>query len=440
MSTKALRLTIAAVSFVIAAVLVSVAILIAFPQRPEAGAAADFATAVDSEPWGTDAGYDEFTLFDAAWADMNDAMRAGDREAFLAFAEGDAATQLAQWWDQSKDLGWEDGYIQPFTNDDGTQEALVGLELPFTAAPVRSSGRSDAGQKLLHGSYYTIETSGEGADLKITSFSPKGAPNPWDDGPLYVQKRAHVVLFGLESERALVDANIDDAEDAAVLALDTAEQLGAEIPQDGFLSAITDDPDRFSEWAFGPTEPSVIKAAAVARPTVRPSRPTDLIEPGVATGRENSGSYVVAGPGSADQLIPTFVHEFAHVLHFAAVPDSGTFRSPAVLEGFARFMETRSGSERRDLVTPAVKQLVGEAGEDALADARFDSADAAAAYDAAGSYYEFVAESGGDPWALAVAAKREDAGLAVLGSLPMVGAKLDPAFSAENWIAWVAAH
>ena len=437
MTTKALRLLIAAISVVVAAALASVAFVIAFPASPETGASADFATAVEADPWGTDGGFDEFTLYDAAWAEMNAAMRSGDRDAFLAHAEGEAETQLAQWWDQSKQLGWEDGYIQPVTTDDGAHEALVGLELPFTAAPVRSSGRSDAGQKLLHGTSYTIETTGEGADLKITSFAPAGAPNPWDEGPLYVQEREHVVLFGLESEQSLVDANIDAAEDAAALSLETARQLGAETPQDGFISAITDDPERFTEWAFGEAEPSVISAAAVTRPTLRPYLPTDLIEPSVATGRENSGSYVVIGPGASDQLMPTFVHEFAHAMHFAAVPDSGMFRSHAVLEGFARYLETASGAEDRSLVTPEVQQLVAAAGEDAIADSRFDSTDAAAAYDAAGSYYQFVAESGGDPWALAVAAKREDAGLAVLGSLPMVGAKMDPAYSAENWIAWV---
>ncbi len=437
MTTKALRLLIIAISVVVAAALVSVALVIAFPKTAEAGASADFATPVELEPWGTDSGFDEFTLYGAAWNDLNAAMRSGDRDAFLSFASGEAETQLANWWDRSKQLGWENGYIRPSTADDGSQQALVGLELPFTAAPVRSSGRSDAGQKLLHGTAYTIETTGEGADLKITSFAPIGAPNPWDVGPLYVQERDHVVLFGLESEQALVDANIDAAEEAAALALDTASQLGAEIPQDGFLSAITDDPDRFTEWAFGASEPAIIKAAAVARPTLRPYMPSDLLEPSVATGSENSGGYVVVGPGAADQLMPTFVHEFAHILHFTAVPDSGLFRSHAVLVGFARYWERASGVVDRSLVTPGVQQLVAAAGADALADARFDSTDAAAAYDAAGSYYQFVAESGGDPWALAVAAKREDAGLAVLGSLPMVGEKMDPAFSEENWIAWV---
>ncbi|WP_053351601.1 hypothetical protein [Leucobacter musarum] len=440
MSTKGLRLLIAAISVVAAAALASVAVIIAFPKSPEVGASADFATTVETEPWGIDGGFDEFTLYDTAWSELNSAMRSGDRDAFLAHADGEATTQLADWWDHSKQLGWEYGYIQPYTDDDGVEQALVGLELPFTAAPVRSSGRSDAGQKLLHGTAYAIETTGEGADLKITSFTPIGAANPWDVGALYVQQRDHVVLFGLESEQALIDANIDAAEDTAKLALDTAEQLGAEVPQDGFVTAITGDPERFTEWAFGPTEPAVVKAAAVARPTDRPSMPSDLLEPSIATGRENSGSYVVMGPGSADQLKQTFVHEFAHVLHFSAVPDSGVFRSHAVLEGFARYMETASGTQDRSLVTPEVQQLVAASGVEALADANFDSTDALAAYDAAGSYYQFVAESGGDPWALAVAAKRDDAGLAVLGSLPAVGEKIDDAYSAENWIAWVQAR
>lgn len=440
MTAKSLRLIIAAISVFVTAILASIAVVVAFPQQPDAGASADFATEVESEPWGTDGGFDEFTLYDPAWSEINEAMRDGDRETFLSYADGYAATQLEEWWDQSKELGWEYAYIQPMQNEDGSETALVGLELPFTAAPVRSSGRSDAGQKLLHGTYYKIKTNGEGADFKIMSFTPEDAPNPWDVGPIYVQKRDHVVLFGLKTEQALVDANIDAAEDAAALALETATQLGADIPQEGFLSAITADPERFTDWAFGSAEPAVVKAAAVARPTSRPYSPTDLLEPSVATGRDNSGGYVVMGPGSADQLMPTFVHEFSHLLHFTAVPDSGTFRSHAVLEGFARYMETASGSEQRNLVTPAVKQLVAEAGEDAMSDSRFDSDDAAAAYDAAGSYYQFVAESGGDPWALAVAAKRDDAGLAVLGSLPMVGAKMDPAFSAENWVAWVQAQ
>src|SRR5699024_846435 len=136
---------------------------------------------------------------------------------------------------------------------------------------------------LTQGFPYDVETQGKGMDLQIISLTPI-YEMPWDQGELHVAKREHVVLYGLQDEAALIDATADEAERGAAIALEAIERLSGETYAEGFVSAITDDEDRFLEWRW--TEG--IEAAGFAHPTNRPFE-SDYLPIDVATGEESSG-------------------------------------------------------------------------------------------------------------------------------------------------------
>src|SRR5699024_121837 len=47
------------------------------------------------------------------WHALNPAMREKDREAFLAFASGEAEEQMARGWDNTSRIGWDTAYMLP---------------------------------------------------------------------------------------------------------------------------------------------------------------------------------------------------------------------------------------------------------------------------------------------------------------------------------------
>ncbi|MFD5599117.1 hypothetical protein ACFWHR_03570 [Leucobacter sp. NPDC058333] len=405
-----------------------------WPDPYPVGAAASLPAGERDPLWADRNTTVETSSHEKIWHDMNTALQTQDRELFLSYADGDAKGQLALWWDNLSAIGWTTGYVSPNTDADGSQVVTIGVDLAFPANQMRGSGAIDAGLILTQGFTYKITTAGSDDDLRITSFVPGDVIMPWDDGKLYVERRDHVVLFALEDERALVTEHIDEAERSAVETIDLATKMGGEIPQTGFASGITGSDERFERWRFGtevPTEGKV-DASAFARPSFRPYQASEIIDPKLAVGSETGGTTVIMGPGAAYDFRLVFIHEFAHAIHFTAAPELSWSYSKASMEGFARYAEYASGASEF-VAYPELKNAVATLGAGAFADERFTmEPDVHFAYDSAGSCYLFVAENGGDPWALAVDAVTQGRDITDLA------AETSPTLSVANWQQWVA--
>lgn len=403
-----------------------------WPQPYAAGAAASLPSGEDAPAWAHEDYEWNLDSYELIWHDMNKALQTKDRELFLSFTEGAATDQLALWWDNTSAIGWTTGYIDPGTNYEGEQIVSIGVDLGFPANQMRGSGTVDAGLILTQGFEYLITTSGSDDDLRITSFTPDMDILPWDDGKLYVERRDHVVLFGLEDEKDIVIATADEAERSAVATLDIATRMGGSVPQTGFTAGITGSEDRMNRWRFGNGEKpeGIVEAAGFAMSSYRPQRASEILDPAIATGEETGGSIVILGPSSANNRPAVWLHEFAHGIHYTAAPSPSWGASAAAFEGFARYAEYASGFTAF-VPYPEVKESVLGLGADAYSDSRLRTdADAGIAYEAAGSFYLFVAETGGDPWALAVDAvttgKRIDE----------LALEMSPAYSVAAWQQW----
>lgn len=156
------------------------------------------------------------------------------------------------------------------------------------------------------------------------------------------------------------------------------------------------------------------------------------IDPIVATGNGSSGRTTILGPNSTDIRLATFVHEFAHVLHYTAVPETFAFRNTAGTEGFATYLEIVAGVGEEPLARSDVRETIARDGIEAISTENLRGDQAWVAYLAAASYYQFVAESGGDPWELAIEAK------ANASRMDVAAKQQDPSFSVEGWQAWAA--
>lgn len=438
---------------VFALVMTGLYAVVSWPRSPESGPVADLPAR--GMPWMP---FDEQSPDDMLWLGVNDAMRNKDRDALLSFASGEAVDQLARWWDNTTAIGWDTAVMTPSwvdPEDETKAYVVLGAQFGFAAKPLRGSGNRDSDLQLVQGltyivtlsplpeeqrsidKYYnddgTLKEQEPVAARKITSLTPAYHPNPWDEGDLHVAKRDHVVLFGMADEAALVDATADEAERSAVTAIETVRSMGGEVPQEGFVSAITDDPDRVTRWQFGSSSPWDLDVAGFARPTLRPPSTEPWLDARIATGDATSGTIVVMGPLSADQRPETFVHEFAHALHNTGAPSSLDRPPRAVMEGFARYTEWQAGLSEPWYTDPEVRAAVAERGADAFDDESLTSANGSIAYEAAGSYYVFAAEKGYSPWEMALDAKRGFAGL--------VGySELHDDISIPAWQQWLAAQ
>ncbi len=440
-AARAVQIAIAAIGASILAVTVAYGAVF-WPRTPVDGPAGD--VPIGWAPWAANL---RSSPADVTFAQMNAAMREKDRDKFLAQATGQAAEQLALWWDNSMAMGWNVAAIAPTDLDldeNGNAEVVLGAQYVFAAHPERGSGDRDAGLQLIQGFTYTVtfepgsdrgrsfdqyEQTDEPEAATILSVVPTYEPNPWDEGSIHVAMRDHVVLIGMSDEADLVERNADVAEQSAVIALDAIRALGGEPTQDGFVSAITDDPERFSRWQYGQGTPWDMDVAGYARPALRPNLPERFIDPQIATGTDTSGTLVVMGPLSADSRESTFVHEFAHALHNTAAPGSFVAPPAAVMEGFARYVQWESGVADRGYLRQEVKDAVAADGTGAFSDELLRSQDAGIAYDAAGSYYAYAASTGTSVWRLAIDA--------VIGG--GFGVDSDDVVVSE-WQAWVAAQ
>ena len=426
------RLCLAAATVVVLA-LAAGAVAILSPRVLPVGAASDLPSN-GLESWSRS---DDRLGLSQAWLDLNQAMADGDREAFLSFADEGAREPLARWWDGTKAIGWDLGYAIPGARfDEGSNEPIdqltLGAQLAFSAEADRGSGVQSAGLKLTQTFAYDVVYSvDEEEELKIASLEPTADSwMPWDDGEVYVAKGEHVVLFGMKSEQALIDATIGEAEASAELALETVRKLGGDPPVDGFVAAITDDPEAFSRW-YG-TDQAVFEVAGIAKTTPMPSADVLEIDSEIATGDGNSGMLVTMSPASRDDRTSTFVHEFGHVIQQSAVPGESTMQTHRAekMEGFARFFENTAGVGPGYFRDPRTAENILNLGEGALSETIFNSDDTHLFYSAAGSYYQFVADTGGDPWKIALRANS-------IESLVGLGEEQGAQFGVAQWQDWV---
>ncbi|MGX5695410.1 hypothetical protein ACWKWP_04360 [Agromyces soli] len=299
------------------------------------------AKAVDLPDSGT--GFEDATQL---LTDMNLALDAGDREAFLAPADGAARDALGLWWDNMAALGSTGGAVWPETfaaAGEKPNRMLLGAALPFAESSANGSGRARAGQRVVQGVPYSVVITSDGnGSARITAFEPADHPWPWDEGPIYAVQSGHSTVYGLEEERALVDAAAAVVEQSAVEALEIADERSEEeIPLAGFTVAITDDEARFQRWRGGKRddEGAGFKAGGVAQSTALPTfagygMPDDLAHDDYA-----STMLVALGPGSAVARADATRHEFMHVIQHTMAPVIPGFTdiSPAVSEGFARY-------------------------------------------------------------------------------------------------------
>lgn len=450
-AARTTQIIIAAVG-VFALLLTGVYAAVSWPRPPQAGPVADLPAR--GMPW---LPFDNQSPDDMLWQGVNDALIAKDREAFLSYASGEAVDQLAQWWDNTTAIGWDTAAMSPRwrdSEDDTKAQVVLGAQFGFAARPLRGSGDQDADLQLIQGLPYSVtltplpertrsfDAYNDDGSLKeqepvdarkITSLVPAYSPNPWDEGALHVVRRDHVVLFAMADEAALADATADEAEASAVIALDTIRSLGGEVPQEGFVAAITDNAERLGRWQFGNGERWDLDIAGYARPTIRPIQIEPWLDARVATGPDTSGTIITMGPLSATQRTQTFVHEFAHALHFTAAPGSVDEPPRAVMEGFARYVEWSAGLSEPRYTSDEVRQAVATRGAGSFDDESLTSEEGGIAYEAAGSYYAFAAEKGHSPWELALDARSGFAGL--------VGySELHDDVSIPAWQQWLAAR
>ena len=106
----------------------------------------------------------------------------------------------------------------------------------------------------------------------------------------------------------------------------------------------------------------------------------------------------------------------------------------AVSEGFASWATAEALGTSPGYQLLPVRAAIAAHGAEAFSDAELRDGDAWIGYAAAESFYAFVAASGGDPWALAVAAENS------AEALPTAAERQNPAITTEAWIAWVAAQ
>lgn len=416
----------------ILALLLVVALLL-WPRPPAVGAAADMPIPTSDEYHAMSTGALDVAETDVVWTEMNAAMEAGDRDAFLARASGDALAFLGRWWDNTKAIGWDVAVITPADSydDDTDRTILLGAEFSFAPSQARGNGNPDAGLHQVQGGYYSITLSSTDAEATIAAIEPLYQPQPWDEGTLHVVKRDHVVVFGHADEASTVDRFVDEAEGAAVTAFDTLKKIGGEAALTGFVTVITGDAARQQRWEYGTAVPDAIDVAGFHSSMYRPPQQEPWLRGDVATGSDiTSGSYILLGTLGFDSARATLVHEYAHALHTAAAPSLADYKPIAVMEGFAEYFEWTAGVSEARFTDPRISSVIADEGFDAFSDYRLRAEDAFIGYYSAGSYYAFLAERGAPIWDLALTWRAGGTGMLEMGST-------DPKYSEAEWQAWV---
>ena len=309
------------------------------------------------------------------------ALKAHDRAAFLAFAAGSAQPAMANWWDNLDAIGFDTGAVSGPTGDGsatqldehgrGTVTFEIGVHSPLD--PTRRAGDPDRIPRAsVPSTRYDLDVhlATVGGDATITSWRPHDVVAPWDGPKLYVRKDRNVVVAGLESDAARVDAVVTDAQAAAAWTLDFFHtRFEPLVRQAGFLVFVTTDPATSAGWF---SKPADLKGwfgdrAAAAFPLIGQAGPN----PRGGGAPIGGARVVVPGTPSGDGLRATLVHEFTHVLY---APD-GRWHSPAgstvpawVPEGAARLVEATYVAHNPDAYydTTAIRAQIQQCAQEGL--------------------------------------------------------------------------
>ncbi|MCU1356629.1 MAG: hypothetical protein JWM89_2047 [Acidimicrobiales bacterium] len=309
------------------------------------------------------------------------ALKAHDRAAFLAFAAGSAQPAMANWWDNLDAIGFDTGAASGPTGDGsvtrldahgrGTVTLEIGVHSPLD--PTRRDGDPiHTTRPSVPSTRYDLDVqlATVGRHPTITSWRPHDVVAPWDGPKLYVRKDRNVVVAGLESDAARVDAAVADAQAAAAWTIDFFhDRFEPLVRQAGFVVFVTTDPTTSAGWF---PKPADLKGwfgdrTAAAFPLA-----------GQAGKREGPGEAPIGGarvvvPGTqiGDGLRATLVHEFTHVLY---APD-GRWHSPGgstmpawVPEGAARLVEATYVAHNPDAYydTTAIRAQIQQCAQEDL--------------------------------------------------------------------------
>lgn len=374
--------------------------------------------------------------------EMNAALEAGDREGFLAAADGQGEEALALWFDNMAELGatrtaiWSEFGLygsddDEYGVDDRPQEITLGAAMPFAESSEAGSGWPRAGQTVLQGAPYSALVTVDGGVARITGLEPAGNPNPWDEGPLYVVTNPHSVTYGLEEEQAIVDANAATVEQSAVEALEiAASRSDVELPLKGFMAAITDDQERYGQWRGIAEDEGHAQSGGFARVTQLPSHLSDGIADDIAVGTDYSTSYVAMGPISAPARADAVRHEFIHVIQNTWDPQPKLIDQAGVDEGFARYFGEyvpAGAPEAGPVYTRLNRESLDTLGSDLSAEDVYGST---GGYELAASRFQYLEELGGDAWAAGMESR-------TTGLLFLTDAALEVGATEQGWMDWI---
>ncbi len=173
-------------------------------------------------------------------------------------------------------------------------------------------------------------------------------PAPWDELPLTVTRRRHVVLLANDRTRGLAATWAATAELSAEQNLQAWGRRPAGSP--GFLVTFEDLRSRFhGYWSGNSTGPKWEAGHTISLPAFTTG----------GQAARSAGARIVSFTGSsfyAPGHDPSylFTHEMAHAMVSPVGPESGAGTPLYIVEGFARFMETRHHSTGPFMNDPAL--------------------------------------------------------------------------------------
>jgi hypothetical protein len=198
---------------------------------------------------------------DALFTRLTKDIQTSNEKDFLSLTAASAQPAVQLWWSNMKALGFSTGLIMPTnkydqvnlnSNGDGTTIALAGTHNGFD--PVHTSQHQV--DVPLEQYQIGLHFSGLKAIGQITSW--KGLGNaPWDQGKLYVNKSANVIVAGPASESALVDETVPLAQTAAAYDVGLVNHVhNTDIRQSGFMVFVSNNQATRSKWFSTTKQPS----------------------------------------------------------------------------------------------------------------------------------------------------------------------------------------
>ena len=381
------------------------------------------------------------------YLELNEALAAGDRDAFLEHVSGDAAATMELYFDNMDALGWTKCAITSTdtenlltTPEDGvTVRSILGVDAGFTASAPRGSGDADAGLTFVQGFPYDVSVGMDGDEAVITDISAAGTTLPWLEEELYVVRTEHSVVAGYPAESALVDQVSAIAEPAAAWVLTNLDTADYPLPLAGFTVFASNEESDFSSWfTTDALADWKMEIAGTAFPTFRPDSMAG-VDPLIATGSSTSTGVVTVGPLAMDELGGTLAHEFVHVSHLVQVPSGFGDPPIATIEGWAKYMETlyvNGGNYPAGYARLAQSVAYADPSGAVPTDEQLRGADAAYYYELAASRYAYAAANGYDAQKLANFSK-------LTGLEPLEAASdlnNGTTLTDAGWLAWAQAN